>query len=82
MRGSELLEVRERLGELWGYKRPLFCSELARALRLGGRDPGATVHTWERQDRVLSGPAQVAILMFLAGAKPPDPDDAIRKYRY
>jgi hypothetical protein len=56
---------------MWGLDRPLHASELARALRLEGRDVGATVLRWERGERAVSGPVSVAIEMMLAGAKPP-----------
>jgi hypothetical protein len=56
---------------MWGLDRPLHAAELARALRLAGRDPGLTILRWERGVTTVSGPASVAIDMMLAGAKPP-----------
>jgi hypothetical protein len=70
MTGEEIRRARAALGELWGLERPLYASELARALRLRGRDPGATVLAWEA-GTPISGPVSVAIEMMLAGAKPP-----------
>lgn len=71
MNADELRASRERLGIMWGLGRPLHMSELARALRLTGRDPGQTIRGWERGDGP-TGPASVAIEMMLAGARPPD----------
>jgi len=75
----------ERLGEMWGAGRPLHNSELARALRLAGRDPGRTVQAWSTMlaegGTPVSGPASVAIMMMLAGALPPDPMDTIVRSR-
>jgi hypothetical protein len=72
MRPEAVREARSRLGELWGFGRPLYAAELARALRLRGRDPGQTVLRWETGKAPVSGPASVAIEMMLAGAVPPD----------
>ena len=69
MTGKEVRAARATLGRMWGLNRPLFASELARALRLKGRDPGATVLAWE-SGSPISGPVSVAIEMMLAGAKP------------
>lgn len=76
--GDQVREARAILGRMWGIGRPLHMSELGRALRLAGRDPGATVRDMERRDKV-SGPASVAIEMMLGGALPPDGIEAIRK---
>src|SRR5690606_12121539 len=48
MTGDDLRAARATLGEMWGLGRPLHMSELARALRLSGRDPGQTIRDWER----------------------------------
>lgn len=48
MTGDELRAARGVLGEMWGYGTPLPMAELGRALRLQGRDPGATIRDWER----------------------------------
>lgn len=78
MTGDELYAARETLGRMWGLARPLHYSEVGRALRLGGRDPGETVEKWATGDGP-TGPASVAIAMMLAGAPPPDPlDDILR----
>jgi hypothetical protein len=58
------------LGEKWGLNRPLHASELGRALRLGGRDPGFRVSKWERGVNAIPGPVSVAIDAMLAGYKP------------
>ncbi|MFC3207503.1 hypothetical protein [Aquamicrobium soli] len=76
MNGNELRAARATLGELWKLGRPLYLAELGRALRLKGRDPGASVLEWERGNGP-SGPVSVAIEMMLAGAMPPDGIEAI-----
>lgn len=68
--GADIRAARAKLGQLWGLGRPLRAAELGRALRLKGRDPGATVLAWEA-GTPISGPVSVAIEMMLAGAKPP-----------
>lgn len=70
MTGEELREARGALGEIWGLGRPLHMSELGRALRLQGRDPGATVRDWERRGGP-TGPAAVAIETWLRERCPP-----------
>lgn len=69
MTGKDIRAARSKLGELWGLDRPLHASELARALRLRGRDPGATVLSWE-SGAPVSGPVSVAIEAMLAGFRP------------
>ena len=76
MTGDDVRKARATLGMMWGFDRPLHRSELGRALRLTSRDPGEAVETWER--KAPTGPASVAIELFLAGAAPPDGLDAIR----
>jgi hypothetical protein len=68
----ELYAARRTLGEMWGLGRPLRASEMGRVLRLGGRDPGASIRDYERGKTKISGPLSVAVEMMLAGAKPPD----------
>ncbi len=72
MTPAELTEARRTLGEMWGLGRPLFKTELGRALRLGGRDPGESINDYERGKTRISGPMSVALEMMLAGAPPPD----------
>lgn len=72
MTRAELTAARRTLGELWGYGRPLHASELGRALRLGGRDPGESIRDYERGKTTISGPISVAVEMMLKGALPPD----------
>lgn len=74
---NDLKAAIEALGRAWGLDRPLHNSELARALRLQGRDPGQSVQAWLTGVTPVSGPASVAIQMMLAGAEPPDPLDVI-----
>lgn len=71
MTPDELRDARGTLGELWGLGRPLHASEMGRALRLGGRDPGESIRDYERGKTRISGPMSVAIEMMLAGCKPP-----------
>ena len=72
MTGDEMHDARGRLGQLWGFGRPLRASELGRVLRLSGRDPGASIRDYERGKTAISGPLSVAVEMMLAGAIPPD----------
>lgn len=74
MTGDELRDARATLGEMWGLGRPLMMSELGRVLRLGGRDPGASIRDYERGKTRISGPMALALEMMLAGAKPPEAD--------
>lgn len=77
MTGPELRDARRKLGDAWGLDRPLHYSELGRALRLHGRDVGATVMGWERGDGP-TGPASAAIETWLRdGSLPPDPLERI-----
>jgi hypothetical protein len=66
----DIRAARATLGHMWGLGRPLHMSELGRALKLRGRDPGATVRDWERRPDTITGPVSVAIEMMLAGARP------------
>lgn len=72
MTPTELYDARETLGHLWGKGRPLHASELGAALRLGGRDKGASIRDYERGKTAISGPIAVAVEMMLGGALPPD----------
>ena len=70
MTPEQLREARGTLGEMWGLNRPLHMSELGRALRLQGRDPGASVRDWERGHTPISGPVSVAVEAMLSGFRP------------
>lgn len=70
MTPEQLREARGTLGEMWGLNRPLHMSELGRALRLQGRDPGASVRDWERGHTQISGPVSIAVEAFLSGFRP------------
>ena len=76
MRGHQVRDARDKLGKMWGLDRPLFMAELGRALRLQGRDPGATVKDWEDRD-TISGPASGLLQAYLNGAKPVDGMDVV-----
>ncbi len=70
MTPDKIREARATLGQMWGLDRPLHMSELGRALRLRGRDPGATIRDWERGHTAITGPAAVAIEAMLEGFVP------------
>jgi len=71
MTPDQLRDARATLGAMWGLGRPLQMSEMGRALRIPGRDPGAAIAGYESGTRI-SGPMSVAVDMMLAGALPPD----------
>lgn len=78
MTPDDVIAAKTTLGAAWGLGRPLHNSELARALRMQGRDPGATVEAWLKPGgNAITGPVQVAIKMMLSGALPPDPMEII-----
>jgi hypothetical protein len=79
MTGDELRDARATLGEQWGLGRPLKMSEMGRALRLGGRDPGESIRDYERGTTEIKGPMSVAVELMLAGAEPPDGLTAVVK---
>jgi hypothetical protein len=70
MTPNELRNARLTLGNMWGLNRPLHMSEMGRALRLQGRDVGASVRDWERSHTPISGPVAVAVEAMLAGYRP------------
>jgi hypothetical protein len=72
MTGPELHAARKTLGDMWGLGRPLMMSELGRALRLSGSDPGQSIRDYERGTTKISGPVSVAVQMWLNGCLPPD----------
>lgn len=78
MTPDQLRDARDRLGLMWGLGRPLHMSEMGRALRLSGRDPGASIRDYERGTTRISGPVSVAVEMMLAGSLPPDGLDALK----
>lgn len=78
MNGEQLRDARSRLGDLWNLGRPLQMSELGRALRLSGADPGQSIRDYERGATRISGPVSVAVEMMLNGALPPDGLDCLK----
>ena len=78
MTPDQLRDARSRLGLMWGLGRPLHMSEMGRALRLSGRDPGASIRDYERGTTRISGPVSVAVEMMLAGALPPGGLEALK----
>jgi hypothetical protein len=79
MTPTELRDARAKLGDRWGLGRPLKMSELGRALRLGGRDPGQSIRDYERGHTPISGPISALVEVYLAGAHPVDGIEAISK---
>ena len=71
MTGAQMRDARATLGEAWGLGRPLKMAEMARACRLGGRDPGATIRDYEDGKTKISGPLSLVVEMYLAGVRPP-----------
>ena len=71
MKREALYAARGCLGYCWGKGRRLFASELGRALRMGGRDPGLSILNYEAGRTKIPGPVSVAVEMFMAGAPPP-----------
>lgn len=76
MTPEQIRDARGILGEIWGKGRPLHMSEMGRALRLQGRDVGATIRDWERGHSAISGPVSVAIEAMLAGFVPDGIDNS------
>lgn len=72
MTPEQLRDARGRLGRLWGFDRPLKMTEMGRALRLGGRDPGQSIRDYERGATPISGPISALVECYLAGAHPVD----------
>lgn len=79
MTPDQLRDARAKLGKMWGLKRPLHMSEMGRALRLGGRDPGQSIRDYERSKTPISGPISALVETYLAGAHPVDGLAAITK---
>jgi hypothetical protein len=72
MTGAEMREARAALGRLWGFGRPLHMTEMGRACRLGGADPGQSIRDYERGTTRISGPLSALIELYLLGTLPPD----------
>jgi len=72
MTPTELRDARAKLGALWGLGRPLMMTEMGRALRLAGKDPGQSVRDYERGKTPISGPLSAIVDLYLAGAHPVD----------
>lgn len=77
MTPKEFYEARFSLGQAWGLGRALKMSEMGRALRLGGRDPGQSIRDYERGTTTISGPISALVEVYLAGAPPVDGLDAV-----
>ena len=73
----DLSTARERLGKMWGLGRPLKLVELARLLRMHGRNAARKVKAWESGEAKITGPASVAIEAMLAGWKPTELEEIL-----
>lgn len=71
MTPDQFRTARATLGSRWGLGRPLRASEMGRALRLTGRDPGRSVLDYERGKTPISGPMSLAVEYLLT--LPQDP---------
>lgn len=71
MVGADITAARETLGHRWGLGRALKPAELGRAMRIDRRDPGRSIISYEEGAKI-PGEVEVCILLFLAGAEPPD----------
>lgn len=73
MTGDELRKARIELGRLWGWDRPVFASELGRALGNPARDPGEIIRNAEaRRDEPVPWYVATPIKMMLLRAFPPE----------
>lgn len=70
MTPEQFRDARGTLGFMWGLDRPLRMTEMGRALRLTGRDPGNSIRDYERGKTQISGPISVAVEAMLAGFRP------------
>lgn len=77
MSGHDVRAARGALGELWGLGRPLTMRQMGRALRLTGRNIGASVRDYERGRTEVSGPLSALIELYLRGAAPVDGLEAV-----
>lgn len=72
MTGDDLTAARRALGIAWGFGRPLHMSEMGRACRLSGKDPGQSIRDYEAGKTKISGPLSALIELYLRGAMPVD----------
>lgn len=73
----DIADVRQRLGQIWGLKRPVTKAELGRALGLSPKYGGEHVGKWEKNKAPVPLAAEVPLRMMLDGAKPHTMDDVI-----
>lgn len=72
MTGDDLRRARAKLGDLWGLGRPVFASELGRALYMAPSDPGESIRNYEaKRAEAIPGPVRAAVEMMLRGVVPP-----------
>jgi DNA-binding transcriptional regulator YiaG len=67
MSAEQVRAARTRLGYMWGMNRAATPYELARALGLGGGDPGLMVVKWEAGKSRPSGPVSRLLQALLDG---------------
>jgi hypothetical protein len=72
MTPDQLRDARKALGLAWGFGRPLHMSEMGRACRLSGKDPGQSIRDYEAGKTRISGPLSALIELYLRGAMPAD----------
>jgi hypothetical protein len=79
MTPDDLRAARRILGARWNLGRELRMSELGRAVRMPGKDPGQSIRDYEDGITRIPGPLSAAVDMLLNGAEPPDGVAVIRK---
>jgi hypothetical protein len=72
------IDVRRRLGEIWGLERELTRAELARALAMSEKYGGRTISRLERDGEKLEGIYQVAMHLMLDGGVPRTMENVIK----
>lgn len=79
MTAEDMKKARVTLGQAWGLGRPLRATEMGRACRLGGSDPGQSIIDYEKGATKISGPLSALVQVYLAGMTPPDGLGVLRK---
>lgn len=77
MTGDELRTARWILGKAWDLGRPLTLDEMARILRLAGKDPAGSLHNYERGNAPVSGPLSLAVELLIAGGRSAEVDQLL-----
>jgi len=72
MTGDDLRKARTTLGKAWGWDRPVFASELGRAIGTPARDPGELIRCCEaKRDEAVPWYLASLVGMLVAGQLPP-----------